>query len=273
MQPLPVYDAAMKTVSFQDLVMCLYRDQPPRVWSLLVTVFGELAQQEGSQISGALLRQLSDLIGIKPEAVRVALHRLRKDGWIDSERRGRGSVYFLTRWGREQSAQATPRIYAQGPAADHAWLALYDPGEAAPDDACGAWISSHMAITARRPEAPDSFVSALDVARPLPSWMAARLCTVQMVEMSQDFDRALAALNGSLAARPDLNDLEVAALRVLLVHSWRRIILKVPPLPDFTFPSDWRGVACRQGVTTLLTRYAKRDLDTLETAVAGDSAE
>ena len=100
----------MQASSFQNLIEQVTFGTTPRVWSLLVTVFGELAQDADAQISGSLLRSLSEHIGIKPEAMRVALHRLRKDGWIDSERTGRTSNYFLTLWGRAQSIAASPRI-------------------------------------------------------------------------------------------------------------------------------------------------------------------
>lgn len=105
----------MQPTPFENLVKHLTDDQTPRVWSLLLTVFGELAQDQGAHISGLLLRQISERIGIKPEAMRVAIHRLRKDGWIDSKRNGRTSSYFLTDWGRAQSAQASPRIYTTTP--------------------------------------------------------------------------------------------------------------------------------------------------------------
>ncbi|TNF22119.1 MAG: PaaX family transcriptional regulator, partial [Rhodobacteraceae bacterium] len=86
----------MQPTPFQTVVRHLTRDQAPRVWSLLISVFGDLAQDPGARISGLLLRHMTERIGIKPEAMRVAIHRLRKDGWIDSQRHGRTSVYFLT---------------------------------------------------------------------------------------------------------------------------------------------------------------------------------
>ncbi len=67
-----------------------------RVWSIIVSLFGDLAQKPGDQISGTTLTQIITPMGIKPEAIRVALHRLRKDGWIESTRSGRASVHFLT---------------------------------------------------------------------------------------------------------------------------------------------------------------------------------
>ncbi|MHA6324761.1 PaaX family transcriptional regulator C-terminal domain-containing protein [Roseivivax sp. CAU 1753] len=262
----------MKTAPSQDHMMCLIGDQPPRVWSLLITVFGELAQDEGARLSGSLLRHISERIGIKPEAMRVALHRLRKDGWIASQRTGRTSAYFLTPWGRRQSAQASPLIYASGPLAKRAWLVLSDPGQAQPaDGVTGTWLSSNLRVTSDPGTPPDTFVTPLPPDIPLPGWMTSRLCDSATIRLSQEFAEALDTLERRLTGAPELGVLDIAVLRVLLVHGWRRIVLKAPRLPDHLFPDDWRGPVCRQRVFGLLTRYPKQDLETLTTAIATDA--
>ena len=55
---------------------------PPRVWSFIVTSFGDLTREDDRYISSRTLNRLTAEIGVKPEATRVALHRLRKrTGW------------------------------------------------------------------------------------------------------------------------------------------------------------------------------------------------
>ncbi|WP_187428370.1 Transcriptional repressor PaaX [Roseobacter fucihabitans] len=256
----------MPTTSFQDISRYLTQDQTPRVWSFLISVFGELAQDTGAKISGALLSRITEEIGIKPEAMRVAIHRLRKDGWIDSLRAGRSSSYFLTPRGRAQSAQASPRIYASGPAADRAWLIMHNPGQSAqPSDMPAAWITSSICITSVVPASAQILAVPLDADTALPQWMTSRVCDDETVEMSKEFATKLEGVNTFLKTAPHLSPLEITALRVLLVHSWRRIILKAPILPDHVFPTSWRGSICRQAVAELLTQYPKRALDELET--------
>lgn len=261
----------MRTSSFQSAIKELTDDRTPRVWSLLVTVFGELAQDKGARISGLLLRHISERIGIKPEAMRVAIHRLRKDGWIDSQRTGRNSAYFLTEWGRAQSALASPRIYASHPAADEAWLVLTNPAQQQQiDDATGAWMSANLLVTSQAPGHPDAFVTPLAPDKQLPDWMTSKVCDAQTLQMSHAFSAALVALKSRLDETPNLSSLEIAALRVLLVHSWRRIVLKAPVLPDYVFPKDWCGSTCREKVSALLTQYPKQELGKLEDAIASD---
>lgn len=250
----------MQVSSFQNLTEQVTFGTTPRVWSLLVTVFGELAQDADAQISGSLLRSLSEHIGVKPEAMRVALHRLRKDGWINSERTGRTSDYFLTEWGRAQSIAASPRIYAKGAAATEAWLVIFNPGQPAPDDhASGAWVSSNLLVTSVRPDKDDVIARKLDMADRLPEWITSKVCDPKTVKLSEDFLGALDAVQALLDATPDLTPMQTAALRILLVHGWRRIVLKAPVLPDHAFPDGWRGMDCRAKTASLLDQLSKQD--------------
>jgi phenylacetic acid degradation operon negative regulatory protein len=258
----------MQTTLFRSISKHLTDGGTPRVWSLLVTVFGELALNEDARISGSLMRHLCEQMGVKPEAMRVALHRLRKDGWIESERTGRTSVYFLTRWGRAQSMHASPRIYAAGQAAETGWLVFSNPASPMQmDNANGAWISSNVLVTSVPPETEDVFATPLKATDRLPLWMTAKVCGADTVRLSQDFATALQTMRASMGTDPQLNNIEIAALRVLLVHSWRRIILKAPALPDHVFPDEWRGVECRVSVFELLKQFPKQNLADLEGAL------
>lgn len=258
----------MSSASFPSIVSQLTDGQTPRVWSLLVTVFGELAQEDGAQVSGQMLRHISELIGIKPEAMRVALHRLRKDGWTQNQRTGRTSAYSLTDWGRAQSAAASPRIYAARATAACAWLVLCDPARhTQQNESAGIWLNANTQITAQPPQQPDRFSARLDADTPLPDWMKAKICSQQMRETAATFHKTLDALQTQLTTQSHLNLLEQATLRILLVHAWRRIILKTPDLPDFVFPDDWRGLACRAQMVELLAQFPKHDLATLAQAI------
>ncbi|MEQ6204482.1 PaaX family transcriptional regulator C-terminal domain-containing protein [Sulfitobacter sp. HNIBRBA2951] len=254
----------MSSASFSAIVTQLTDGQTPPVWSLLVTVFGELAQEDGAQISGQMLRHISELIGIKPEAMRVALHRLRKDGWTQNQRTGRTSSYSLTDWGRAQSAAASPRIYAPCATAGSAWLVLCDPARPTQqDETAGVWLNANTQITSQLPQHPDRFATLLDAGTPLPDWMKAGVCSPQTREAAAAFHKTLTALQDRLSRHGTLAPLEQATLRILLVHTWRRIILKTPDLPDFVFPDNWRGPACRAQMVALLALFPKPDLAAL----------
>ncbi|MGC1498272.1 MAG: PaaX family transcriptional regulator C-terminal domain-containing protein [Sulfitobacter sp.] len=258
----------MEAASFQSIVTQLTAGQTPRVWSLLVTIFGELAQEKGAQISGLMLTHMRALIGIKPEAMRVALHRLRKDGWIENRRTGRTSAYYLTDWGRAQSGEASPRIYSPAPAADQAWLILSDPNRPQSDSSLhGTWLTSNLVLSIDAPPPSDAFVTPLTAETTLPDWMRNKVCDAETLAKSIAFADTLETVKRQLNVLPELSVLESAVFRILLVHAWRRIVLKSPVLPDFVFPVDWCGPQCRQNVSDLLTSFPKCSLAELEAAM------
>lgn len=255
-------------------VAILTENDPPRVWSFVVTVFGDLAQREGDALSGRLLARMADVAGLRPETVRVALHRLRKDGWIDSHRVGRRSDYTLTAFGRAQSAAAAPRIYSDRAPETKEWTVLLaNPSEPA----------AALAEVANRTNA----VLLGDAALLVPNSVdeidngLLRICSgevdipdwVRALAGPEEIKIAYRGLHGRLQrAEPLLPDRDTslvgATTRVLIVHSWRRVLLRHPDLPAALLPEDWPGEQCRRVVADLLSRLPRPVLDTLETLAA-----
>lgn len=248
----------MATSNPSELIAMLRGSESPRAPSLLVTVFGDLVQGEGARIGAPVLGQILELIGVRPDSMRVALHRLRKDGWIASERAGRSSEYYLTEFGRAESMDATPRIYASSPPAESAWLVVFDPAQSNAQTEDGVSLSGSVKITGSPPDGDIAFATCLEPDIALPDWMRRKVCEPEVAEMSKDLAGRLIGLQRNL--RPGLNRLEAAALRVLIVHSWRRIVLKTPLLPDHVFPVSWQGPACRAAIADLLSRLPKPEL-------------
>lgn len=254
--------------NFHELMVLLTGDRTPRVWSLLVTVFGELAQGEGTHIKGTLLSKLMPLMGVKPEAMRVALHRLRKDGWIQSERNGRTSSYALTDWGRAQSALATPRIYNLAPLPQEAWIVVFDPSQSVRDlEVDGTWVASNILVSSKRPRESQAYIAQILPDQALPKWMETRICSPETAQGTKAFLDRLDRLQGRLEQCAPLDCFETSAMRILIVDGWRRLVLKTPNLPPHTFPQDWAGPDCRDAVASLLNEHRKQDLHLLEASL------
>ena len=267
---------------FGQLVDALTQGQSPRLWSFVVTIFGDLAQDEQARISGSLMGTFVGRLGVKPEALRVALHRLRKEGWLESHKQGRSSDYALSPWGRAQSAQASQIIYDRAALArpDEAWLVLHDPADKARDPAGEGSLyslSPAASLALRRPRGSDTdLVLRLSAEQPdpIPAWVQLKLCDHSLIDASQDLEQRLAQVLAHRALIDRLSDLDRMVLRVLIVHSWRRLILKAPLLPAFLFPPAWRGTSCAEQVEALLRALPPLSIEELTTAVgAGETAE
>ena len=246
--------------AFDDLVSRLMPDPAPPVWSILVTVFGDFAQRPGAAIPGAGLRALTAPMGLSDEALRTALHRLRRDGWIVSRRSGRASAHALTDRGRAESRAAAPTIYARGPLAAAAALVLFDVATGVPD-LPGVRLAPGLLLTAATAAAgPETMMVPVPPGTALPGWMTDRICTTDQLARADDLAVTLAAVTARLDGLPKPTAMQAAILRVLVVHGWRRIVLRLPPLPDHVFPAGWQGARCRGLAADLLARLPVPDL-------------
>ena len=223
--------------------------ETPRVWSFIVTIFGDLARDNDRYISSQTLNRLTAEIGVKPEATRVALHRLRKEDWLESKKFGRESHYRLTKKGRKLSREAAPRIY--GPASDHSvMLSIYDPTSSAPD---GLRILSGMSLVETGP----ADAMNIEIDQPLPKWMVDRLIDVELQRAVLDFHRRLS----DVAIASDASALDRMVVRLSIVHEWRRIILRLPVAPYQVLEKAIELHDLRQTVQGLLSSLSDVSLD------------
>lgn len=220
----------MHTDTFQSLTADLRGLGGRRVWSLMISLFGDLVPDEGQSIDGPLLSAIMADMLVKPEAARVALHRLRNDVWIESVKSGRISQHSLSKKGRSETLSASPLIYADPERSDTAWQLILTPDSAA---------ARHADLTGRGfvPLGPRVFVGSADTAPPAgmlcmpatdaPDWLCAELGPKGFEPLFCTLQR----LKSNLPKPEGLSPVQIAVLRCLIVHNWRRLVLKHPVLP------------------------------------------
>lgn len=236
-----------------------------RVWSLMVTLFGDLAQESGSSIDGPDLSAIMAQMEVKPEAVRVALHRLRNDGWIASERLGRMGRHSLTPTSRIETLQASRRIYADPDAQDGDWqLALLEDPSSVPRE--------EMARLGFVPLLPRLYIGGATAMPPQdvlhlaggspPAWLHSQIAPLML---EAEYTALLPVLRraGTDLPKGSLSPLQVAVIRCLIVHNWRRIVLRHPALPRALLRDDWIGHRCHHAVHALLGRFPRPDRDAI----------
>lgn len=261
----------MLTDDFTTLTAPLRTLGGGRVWSLMVSLFGDLAQNEGDVIDGPILSTIMARLQVKPEAARVALHRLRKDGWITSEKLGRIRQHSLTATGRQQSAAASPRIYAdphQNAADWHLILTETGSSEVSQDMADRGFtpLTSRLYIGSQRLSSPPSALKLH--ADSVPAWLRSQAQPTNLTGAYQDLRHTLEDLAGAVPCRVPLSALDTAVLRCLIVHNWRRLVLKHPALPAALIDPDWAGHQCHLLVWDLLARFPRPALHEITGAKA-----
>lgn len=93
--------------------------------SMIFTIYGDYIRHYGNVIwIGSLIRLLKEF-GHNEQAVRAAISRMGKQGWVQSEKKGNKSYYSLTERGEARMEEASNRIYkSESPAWDGQWRIL-----------------------------------------------------------------------------------------------------------------------------------------------------
>lgn len=96
--------------------------------SMIFTIFGDYIRHYGSVIWIGSLIKLLEAFGHNEQAVRAAVSRMSKQGWVTSERRGNKSFYSLTEQGIVRMEEASRRIYKEmsPPWDGNWWILLYN---------------------------------------------------------------------------------------------------------------------------------------------------
>jgi phenylacetic acid degradation operon negative regulatory protein len=230
--------------------------KPARIWSLIVTLYGDAIVPRGGSLWIGSLIELMALFGIDAGHVRTAVSRLASDGWLASTKRGRASYYRLTRSGEAEFLQATQRIYAGVPEMRGEMQAVVigpkadDPAalRAALTDAGYAALSPviHVGFDAL----PDDLIAGEGIFVMLPRRQdrkALAAAAFRLDDVSQayrDFVAVFSPLAEALALKPPAEE-DALVARTLMIHAFRRAVLRDPGLPADLLPLDWQGNAAR----------------------------
>ncbi|MCW5701594.1 MAG: phenylacetic acid degradation operon negative regulatory protein PaaX [Bradyrhizobium sp.] len=232
--------------------------EPSRTGSIVITVFGDAIVPRGGAVALGTLLEFFAAIDVDGSVVRTAMSRLTADGWFEREKVGRNSFYRLVQRERLTFDIATRHIYgppasdwtgrfellliANGGDRDAAREALKNAGFGTPLP--GVWVApSGAPIPQEARGAIRLEVSAEDDSgRRLlsESWPLERTA-----EAYRRFMKSFEPLR-AWVARDRFSEIDAFTARILLIHHYRRVVLRDPLLPLALLPRDWPGRAARQ---------------------------
>ncbi|MBJ6123885.1 PaaX family transcriptional regulator [Microvirga splendida] len=243
---------------FVETLLDRFHERTPiRAGSLIVTVFGDAVVPRGGVLSLASLHEIMRAFRISDTLVRTALSRLVTEGWFERWKVGRNSYYRLAPRGQEAFAQATRRIYADPPqdwdgSFDLLLLeSIQDRGALKAElmeagyGALGADFMVAAAASAKS-QGPFLRLSAAPADLPTAQRLVERAWPLAEIESRyQRFIEVYSDILGALERGAARSDLDALLVRILLIHDYRRAVLKDPLLPAQLLPQPWAGATAR----------------------------
>jgi phenylacetic acid degradation operon negative regulatory protein len=233
--------------------------EPSRTGSIVITVFGDAIVPRGGSVWLGTLLAFFEELDIDGSVVRTAVSRLAADGWLERHKVGRNSFYRLVKKGRQTFDAATKHIYDSPPSnwtgrfelllignggdRDASREALKNAGFGSPLP--GVWVAPSGVPV------PDEAASAIrlevsaedDSGRRLlsESWPLDRTADAYL-----KFMKTFEPLRGWIGRRERLSEADAFTARILLIHHYRRVVLRDPLLPGALLPKGWPGRAARR---------------------------
>jgi phenylacetic acid degradation operon negative regulatory protein len=233
--------------------------------AILFDLFGDHLRYHGGAVRLQALGELLEGFGVGESTTRVVLARMRREGWFETHREGRQTVYSLTERSRHLLDEGRTRIFDRKHQPwDGQWrMVIY--GAAERDRVERDRLRRTLTWLGFGPLAPATWVSPhphLDeVARAVTGSPATKVdlltcrsgsptADLEMAARCWDLEglgRDYAAFVDRLTALPPGDALaqlpgpEALRLRIELVSAYRTFPFRDPDLPPELLPTDWPG--------------------------------
>ncbi|MEH7549597.1 MULTISPECIES: phenylacetic acid degradation operon negative regulatory protein PaaX [Bacillaceae] len=238
--------------------------------SMIFTIYGDYIHHYGNKIwIGSLIRLLKEF-GHNDQAARVAVSRMMKQGWLQSEKQDNRSYYFLTEQGISRIEEAGNRIFKLNPFEwDGKWRVLMYTipeekrhirdelrqellwsGFGSFSNAC--WISPNnlekeVKLLIEKydiSEYVDFFISEYIGPKDNHTLVEKSWPLEQVVEKYEEFiikySKQFIA-NQEIIKRGEMSDADCFVERTKLVHEYRKFLFIDPGLPKELLPENWNG--------------------------------
>lgn len=240
-------------------IVSRFKREPSRTGSLIITFYGDAILPRGGSVWLGTLLQFLDMLGTDGGVVRTAMSRLAADGWLDRDKVGRKSFYKLARSGQDRFETAVEHVYNPKPSGWAGRFELLLIGNGADREASraalaeasfgspmpGVWVApSTVPLPSVVADAIRLEVSADDaMGRRLvdASWSLERTA-----DSYREFLKTFAPLESWTRDGSEVSPADAMLARVLLIHHYRRVVLRDPLLPAPLLPAEWPALEARK---------------------------
>lgn len=259
--------------------------------SALFDLYGDHLRQRGGHAAVAALVRLLAPLDVAAPAVRTAVSRMVRQGWLEPVRLAGGPGYALTRRAARRLDDAAARVYGRDRASwDGCWHLVVTSRVV--ERSARERLRAGLAFLGYAPLADSTWVSP-HASPELDALLDAEQVRAQRFSAAHDGDgaalvRAAWDLDGlarayirwtddaeRLVAGETPTDEEAFAVRSRLVHEWRKFLFRDPGLPRELLPGDWpgdRAAALFDSEAARLLPAAARHVDSCLASSSGPAA-
>ncbi len=229
-----------------------------RLWSLIVTLFGDAIEPRGGVFRLGALQKIVEHIGIENNALRTAMSRLASDGWLKRQRIGRASYYQPSTIASQQNMQASKVIYDYCSCEwEGQWLFAIATNSDGFDLAARKKLHEmNFAFAGRKLAiAPDTgdknepcgmeevtcFIASQVRGAKIEDLLPGIDFHINCDDAYRDFSKMCSVVSNLFPQNQKLNGLDAIVLRLIIIHTWRRIVLKDLHWPLSLRSKNWPG--------------------------------
>ena len=226
--------------------------------SALFDLYGDHLRDRGGRAPIAAVVKMLSALDIAAPAVRTAVSRMVRQGWLEPVRLPTGPGYALTPRAVRRLDEAARRIYRDIPQPwDGRWHLLVV--QRLKDRARRTRLRAGLAYLGYAPLGEAVWISPR-VAPELDALLDAEKVTAErfhsayegdqcglvagawdLATLGASYERWLAWARDTVQATENLSDEQAFALRSTLVHEWRKFLFLDPGLPAAVLPQGWPG--------------------------------
>ncbi|MDH5506786.1 MAG: BlaI/MecI/CopY family transcriptional regulator [Anaerolineae bacterium] len=267
---------------------------PVRTQFLIFTLFGEYILERGGKVWTSDLLALMGLLDVSERAVRSALSRMTRKGWITTHKQGRRSQYSLTARGQALLERGHSRIFepiitdwdgqwhlvvyslpeeqrntrhalrtqlawlGYGSLAPGTWISAHDRADELSITIVELGIESFVEMFSGTFQGNSSIQDLVNRCWDLPALEA------QYQDFMTAFQPEYMECRGGGNGKESLDPQTCFVRLFWLTHQFQSFPLKDPNLPTSLLPADWAGTEARRlfdDYHRLLSRYANQFVD------------
>ncbi len=260
-----------------DLLIENFKQQRPiRGGSLIMSIYGDAIVPRGGSVWLGSLIKLLEPLGLNQRLVRTSIFRLTKDGWLSSTQVGRRSYYEVTDAGMRRFQLAFKRVYGelhphwqgewdllltsaldqeartelkkelrwQGFASVSSGVLAHPNCDAKGlhDTLADLGVQQHVIHMKSQLQGESALITLKDSVK---KWWDLEELAQEYQHFIDTFTPILPALKKAQKNQDDLDPQQCFLLRTLMIHQYRRLLLKDPHLPEQLLPEGWAGNTAR----------------------------